>query len=116
LDIESNLIGFILLIPILFFSLFIAKILTKPLVKVYRLVNHPGEETIDFLGREGRVLTAISEEKLGQVEIIIKGDPIKIYVKSFNGIKIDIGEIVEVINESKTKKYFIIRKIKPQIK
>jgi hypothetical protein len=116
LDIESNLIGFILLIPILFFSLFIAKILTKPLVKVYRLVNHPGEEAIDFLGREGRILSAISEEKLGQVEIIIKGDPIKIYVKSFNGIKIDSGEIVEVINESKTKKYFIIRKIKPQIK
>lgn len=112
LNISSNLIGFLLLIPIFFVSLFVAKFTTKPLVKLYKIVNPEGEEEIDFLGRNGKITSAIKGDKLGQIEIIVKGDPIKIYVKSQEGEDIDLGETAEVINESKDKKYYIIKKKK----
>lgn len=103
--------GFALLIPIFFVSLFVAKFLTKPLVKIYRMINHKGEEVIDFLGREGRITASVGGEKIGQLEIIVKGDPIKIYVKSNSGEPIKTGEKAIVIDESKDLKYYIIKKL-----
>ncbi|WP_420552760.1 hypothetical protein [Tenacibaculum aiptasiae] len=104
-------IGFILLIPIFFASLFVAKFLTKPLVKVYRMINHKGEEVIDFLGREGKITASVKDNKIGQLEIMVKGDPIKIYVKSNSGETIKTGEKAVVIDESKDLKYYIIKKL-----
>lgn len=74
------------------------------------MINHKGEEVIDFLGRQGVVTSSVVDDKIGQLEIIVKGDPIKIYVKSYQGKKIMIGELAEVINESKDRKYYIIKK------
>ncbi|WP_299159645.1 OB-fold-containig protein [uncultured Tenacibaculum sp.] len=106
-----TIIGFILLIPIFFLSLFVAKFLTKPLVRIYRMINHKGEKVIDFLGREGKITATVSGDKIGQLEIIVKGDPIKIYVKSNSGEAIKTGENAVVIDESKDLKYYIIKKL-----
>lgn len=114
LNITSNLIGFLLLIPIFFVSLFIAKFITKPLVKFYKMINPEGEKEIDFLGRTGKITSVVKDDKLGQIEILVKGDPIKIYAKSLNGELINLGEQVEVVNESKDQKYYIVKKINNQ--
>ncbi|NQY07727.1 MAG: DUF1449 family protein [Flavobacteriaceae bacterium] len=115
LNITSSLIGFLLLIPILFVSLFVAKYTTKPLAKLYRMINQKGEEEIEFLGRQGKVTSSVGNDKLGQIEILVKGDPIRVYAKGHEGSQIGIGEEVEVINESKDGKYYIIKRLNTHI-
>ncbi|WP_160114108.1 OB-fold-containig protein [Aquimarina sp. AU119] len=107
---QSNWIGFILLIPNLIISLFISKILTKPIAKLYQMINHKGEEEIDFLGRRCIVKSPVSGEKLGQIEVIVKGDPIRVQAKGFKGVTISSGEEALIVNESKDKKYYLIEK------
>ena len=102
--------GFVLLIPNLMISLYITKFLTKPLAKIYRMINHKGEEEIDFLGRRGIVKAPVKGDKIGQIEIIVKGDPIRIQAKGFKGVHIASGEEAIIINESKDKKYYLIEK------
>jgi len=111
LGLQSSALGFLLLIPNLIVSLFMVKILTKPLAKLYRMVNHKGEEEIDFLGRRCIVKSPVSGEKLGQVEVTIKGDPIRIQAKGFRGAQISSGEEAVIVNESKDKKYYLIEKL-----
>ncbi len=110
LGIHGNWMGFVLLIPNLIASLFITKILTKPIVKIYRMVNHKGEEEIDFLGRRCIVKSPVSGNKIGQVEVVVNGDPILVSAKGFKGAKISSGEQGVIVNESKDKKYYLIEK------
>lgn len=107
---QSTWQGGVLLIPILIISLFITKIVTKPLVRLYQMINHKGEEEIDFLGRHGIIKASVESEKLGQIEILVKGDPIRLNVKGFRGISIDYGAKAIIVNESKDKKYYLVDK------
>ena len=115
LGISTNVIGFLMLIPIGIISLFVAKLTTKPLVKLYRMIDHKGEEEIDFLGRNCKVLSSVGHDKLGQVEVMVKGDPIKIYVKGHKGESIKANEQAMVIDESKDKKFYYITKLNAEI-
>lgn len=110
LGIESSLLGFLLLIPNLIASLFLVKLLSKPLGKLYKLVNHKGEPEIDFLGRRCNVVTAITQNKTGMVELTINGDPIKLYARSYTDEKIMAGQQGVIIKESDDKKYYLIEK------
>ena len=110
LGIESSLLGFLLLIPNFIFSLFIVKLLSKPLGKLYKLVNHKGEPVIDFLGRRCNVVTSIEQDKTGMVELIVNGDPIKLYARSNTEEKIMAGQQAVIVKESEDKKYYLIEK------
>ncbi len=110
LGIQGNWMGFVLLIPNLIISLFIAKIFTKPIAKLYKVINHKGEEEIDFLGRICTVKSPVTGKKIGQVEVVVKGDPILVYAKGFKGVEILLGEKAIIVNESKDKKYYLIEK------
>ncbi len=110
LGITSPLIGMLLYIPYFIVSLFVVKIFTKPLVYLYKQLNHKGEEAIDFLGRRCRVVNAIGENKIGAVELMVKGDPIKVYAKTTNGEALMAGAEAIIVNESKDKKYYYIEK------
>lgn len=107
---QSDWKGWLMLIPILIVSLFITKLATKPLARLYRMINHKGEEEIDFLGRQGIVKSPVTGEKMGQLEVVIKGDPIRLNVKGFKGAEIASGQKAIIINESKDKKYYLIEK------
>ncbi|MDH7445428.1 OB-fold-containig protein [Aquimarina sp. 2201CG14-23] len=107
---QSNWLGFLMLIPNLIISLFITKLLTKPIAKLYRMIDHKGEEEIDFLGRRCIVKSPVSGEKLGQIEVMVKGDPIRVQAKGFKGASITSGEEALIVNESKDKKYYLIEK------
>ncbi len=105
-----NWIGFLLLIPNLIISLFITKFLTKPIAKVYAMINHKGEETIDFLGRQCIVKSPVAGNKLGQIEVKIHNDVILVQAKGFKGATIGSGETAVIVNVSKDKKYYLIEK------
>jgi hypothetical protein len=108
--IENPLIGVLLYIPYFIGSLFVVKIFSKPLIYLYKFLNHKGEEEIDFLGRRCRVVNAIGPASLGTVELLVKGDPIKIYAKSNNGEPLTAGTEALIVNESVDKKYFLVEK------
>ncbi len=110
LGIESSLLGFLLLIPNLIFSLFIVKLLSKPLGKLYKLVNHKGEPVIDFLGRRCSVITSVAQNKTGMIELIVNGDPIKLYARSNTEEAIPTGQQAVIVKESEDKKYYLIEK------
>lgn len=110
LGISSPFIGILLYIPYFIASLFVVKLFSKPLVYLYKYINHKGEEAIDFLGRRCVVVSRVEKDKMGIVELVVKGDPIKIYAKSNTSEPLAAGTEAVIINESKDKKYYFIEK------
>lgn len=110
LGIESSLLGFLLLIPNFIVSLFVVKLLSKPLGYLYKQVNHKGEPVIDFLGRRCTVISSVSDNKTGMIELLVNGDPIKLYARSNTEEKITAGSQAVIVKESDDKRYYLIEK------
>lgn len=110
LGIESTLLGFLLLIPNFILSLFVVKIFSKPLSYVYKQVNHKGEPEIDFLGRRCVVFSSLDQNKTGQIQLNVNGDPMKLAARSNTEDKLIAGEQAVIVGESEDKKYYLIEK------
>lgn len=110
LGMESSLLGFLLLIPNFIVSLFVVKIISKPVGYVYRKLNHKGEPVIDFLGRRCTVVSSLGENRTGMVELTVNGDPIKIYARSNTEDTLVAGEQAVIVAESSDKKYYLVEK------
>lgn len=108
--ISSNLLGFIIYIPNFIISMLLTKVVAKPFVKVYAFFNHKGEEPIDFIGKVGRTTSPISKDKLGQIEIQLEEDVLKVYAKAIDDEMISYGETVMILEESIDKKYYLVQK------
>lgn len=108
--IEDNIFGFLLYIPGLIVSMLITKVVAKPFVKLYAQFNHKGEVAIDFIGKTGKVLSPIGFDKIGQIEIQVNGDVIKVYAKSIDEQLVPFNETVIILEESQDKKYFLAQK------
>ncbi|MNL15083.1 hypothetical protein D3C87_1360540 [compost metagenome] len=52
----------------------------------------------------------IEGKKLGSAEFLIERDPIRLYVESLNGEKIEYGDEVIIVDESKDKKIYYVTK------
>lgn len=110
LGVEDTLIGFLLLIPNFILSLFIVKLFSKPLGYFYKQLNHKGEPEIDFLGRRCTVLSTLTDQKTGQVELLVNGDPMKLYARSNTEEIIKPGQQAVIVGESNDKKYYLAEK------
>ncbi len=108
--VESTLVGFLLLIPNFILSLFVVKLFSKPLGWIYKQLNHKGEPEIDFLGRRCNVLSSLSSAKTGQIELLVNGDPMKLYARSNTEEIIKPGEQGVIVGESADKKYYLVEK------
>lgn len=100
----------LILIPLMVLSIFLTKLATKPLIKVFNAMGYKGEESIDFLGRSGKMTSTIEGDRIGTAEFVIKGDPIRLNVKSVNGDKLTYNEFITVENESPDKKFYYVSK------
>lgn len=110
LGIESTLLGFLLLIPNFILSLFVVKIFSRPLSYIYKQVNHKGEPEIDYLGRRCKVVSSMDRVKTGQVELLVNGDPMKIYARSNTDDKLVAGQQAVIVGESEDRKYYLVEK------
>lgn len=63
----SWLFGLAVLIPIIFISLVLTKILTIPLVKFF--ANFEEDTSVDFIGEVGNIIISASQTSVGRVEI-----------------------------------------------
>jgi hypothetical protein len=110
IGVENVKTGALLLIPNFIVSLFVIKMVAHPLAWVYKHINHKGEEEIDFIGRRCTVLTSIKYDKTGQIELVVNGDPIKIYARSNSTDELKAGSAAVIVNESADKKYYLVEK------
>ena len=99
-----------ILIPIAIVAVFFTKFATNPMVKFFKEIGYKGEEEIDFLGRSGKMLSNIKDEKIGTAEFLVEKNPIKLNVKSLDGAEIKYGDYIVVMDESDDKKYYLVNK------
>ncbi len=83
-----------------------SKIVTTPLIGFYKKLGYKGEESIDFLGRTGLVTVTVEENKLGQAEIMVNGDPMIVNVKSKKGVKLPKGSKVSIADEGEGNRFY----------
>ena len=101
--------GFIFFFGGIIPALILTKIVTTPFKRFFTNFNNKGETPLEFLGRQGVLQTSISGDKIASLDIKIQADPIKIMVQSKNGMAIDANTEVEIINQVKNKKIYIIQ-------
>lgn len=92
-------------------ALFLTKIFTTPFKRFFTNFNNKGESALELLGRQGILQNTISGEKISTLEIKIQLDPIKVMVKSKDGIEIPANTKVEIVNQVKNKQLYIIQPI-----
>lgn len=99
---------FLLLIPALFFSLFIAKILTAPFVKMFAALEKEHDSSITIIGQVCTVLLPASEVAIGQAAIKTGGAPLILNVKTTNNRELKKGETGLVIDYKPDRNYYIV--------
>lgn len=100
----------VLLIPNLAVSLLVTKIITTPLIPVFRHFDGSAEP-IEYIGQECTLTLPASSTDMGQAEVLIDDTPLLINVKLEEGNLLDRGSKALVINESPDGRYYIIKQM-----
>ena len=99
-----------ILIPLAIIAVFFTKYATNPMVRFFKEIGYQGEEAIDFLGRSGKMLSSIKDDKVGVAEFMVESNPIRLNVKSQNGDELKYGEYVVVMDEMDDKNCYLVSK------
>ena len=106
--IQTWWISLLLFIPILFVSMFIGKILTIPLVKLFDKLDSDGQESIDPVGKKCKLILSATPDKMGQAEIKVEGTTNLINVKTREGVTLSKGASALVIEKSDSGNFYFI--------
>ncbi len=104
----SFLLGLVFLIPNLLVSLFIAKFLTMPFVKLFSKMNSEGLTTTNMIGKICRVVLTLKSDSVGQVEVNVEGSNYRISAKTTEDKVIQKGEEGLVIEYHEDGKYYVV--------
>lgn len=105
----DNVFGFIIMLLAIFPALFINKIFTTPFKGFFKNLNKDGDVAIDFLGRQGVLMSSISENKMGNAEVKVDGNSMSIYVKSLTGKPLTYGSNILIIKRSSDSNYYLVQ-------
>jgi len=105
----DNVFGFIIMLLAIFPALFINKIFTTPFKGFFKNLNKDGDVAIDFLGRQGVLMSSISENKMGNAEVKVNGNSMSIYVKSLTGKPLSYGSNILIIKRSSDSNYYLVQ-------
>lgn len=108
LGVQQLWFAFVLYLPMMFGSMFVAKFCTMPLVPVFRALNQEGQSKHNLVGTLGVTVLPLYTDKLGQVKLIKDEERFVIKVKSFHPDKINKGQQVIVIEYREDKGYYIV--------
>lgn len=100
----------LILLPLFVIGVFFTRWTTNPMAKFFKEIGYKGEEAIDFLGRSGKMLSTIKDQKIGCAEVVVDKNPIKLNVRSIDGEPINYGDYIIVADESDDKKVFLVSK------
>lgn len=101
--------GFVYTAMTLVPALFIMKLFTYPLKGIMRKLNPRGVDSIRLEGRVGQSITVVSDEKIGQIQLVVDESPIRVYAKCINkGQKIEANQEILIIKKSADSKFYLI--------
>lgn len=104
----SLLLGVVFLIPNLFVSLFVAKFLTMPFVKLFSKMTEEGETTTTMIGKICRIVLPLNSNSVGQAEVRVEGSSYLISAKTVEGKVMHKGEEGLVIEYHEDGKYYVV--------
>jgi hypothetical protein len=109
----NSQLGFMLalLIPTIFVSMVITKILTTPLVQLFEKLDAGGAAPIDYIGMECTVRLSADPGELSQAEVILDGNPLTINVKNPQPRPLLKGHKAIITKVSADEKFFFVRPI-----
>ncbi|MEM8970257.1 MAG: hypothetical protein AAGE93_27830 [Bacteroidota bacterium] len=102
----SFLIGLLVLLPSLIVGLFIAKVLTNPLAKVFGKLNQESNETV--IGKICTITSQASHQRVGQARVKTSGAPLLLNVKTYEGVSLDRGDTAMVIEQQQGRNIYFI--------
>ena len=106
--IDSFLGGLIVLVPAFFVSLFLAKFLTLPFVKLFEHMQKEDSESKTAIGKICVVSTLITEKKIGQAQIATSGSPLLLNVITSAGHELKSGDTALVIEYLKDRNLYLV--------
>ncbi|TGE16540.1 hypothetical protein [Hymenobacter elongatus] len=103
----SLLLGLAFLLPLFIGSLFVAKFLTLPFVKLFAALEKDHDGGAVVIGKVCTVLLPATADKLGQASVQIDGAPLMLNVRSINA-PLAKGETALVIDFDAARKCYLI--------
>ncbi len=99
-----------LIIPNFLVGLFLAKIITKPLIPVFQKMD-AGVEPVDYVGMLCKIVLPATNSKIGQAEVLIDDNHLLINVKmeKKNTNSLEKGAEALILRKRKNKSYYIIQ-------
>ena len=111
----NEFLGFVSFIPGLlvflvaaFLSLFIAKFATWPFVKVFAYMEKEDQSAERPIGRVGIALTTVEDGRIGQGEIKIDSNTVRILMRTSEGTELPRGEQFLVIEYKEEEKVYLV--------
>lgn len=101
------ILSIVFLIPNMIVSLFVAKPITFPFIKLFNYLDKDSETSQVLLGATGKVIVGADDKKIGQGDVNIKGSNYRLNIKTKRGT-IKRGETMLVVNYIKSEKHYIV--------
>jgi len=100
-----------LIIPNFLVGLFLAKIITKPLIPVFQKMDS-GIEPVDYVGMLCKIVLPPTNKKMGQGEVLIDDNRLLLNVKleKESTDSLEKGAEALILRKQKNKPYYIIQK------
>lgn len=90
-------ISFALFIPNFMLAGVVTHFCARPFARLFRELNHQGDEKLPMTGRIGKVITSEVNDHFGQVEIETEGAPLVISARAADGETYTKGDSVVVV-------------------
>ncbi len=107
LKVDSFELSLILAVPEFILSLFIGKVFTEPIAKLFKNMDEEFGKGIDYIGKTAYARFDIEENKDGQIEIDIKSTTNVLTARSISG-SIKKGDQVLIVDQNKKEGYYLV--------
>ena len=108
LGIDSFLGGLIVLVPAFMLSLFFAKLLTLPFVKLFAHMQKEDSESKTAIGKICVASTLITDTKIGQAQVATSGSPLLLNVITSTGHALKSGDSALVVEYLKDRHLYLV--------
>lgn len=102
----NNSFGYTLLLAGILPSLVLTKIFTTPFKQFFKNLNPDGDLPTNLTGLKGTMQSTISGDKMGSADVLADGNPMSIYVKSFDGNTINFRQTIVIVKQSSDKNFY----------
>jgi len=105
----STLFALALFFPNLFISLCLTKVITTPLVPLFKNMEHQ-EEEMDYIGMPCTILLPASTNRMGQAQVMVDDNPLLINVKlDDQTLNLEKGAEALIVGKASDKNCFLIK-------